>query len=112
MFVLQVWGWEDDGSLCAYKSDQQQPIPLQMGFKKLSWSDTPACEIEPVPTVNNSVPDNAGCLWGWQLDRNCPFKDTAAGQPLYYAGYDMVCNTTASAIQAVEHNDQHNGTEW
>jgi hypothetical protein len=54
------------------------------------------------------MPDKLGCLWGWQLQRNCAFRDTAVAQvePIYYKGYKLTCNATASKFRAAEHNAQ------
>lgn len=103
---MQVWGWELDGSLCAYKDDQQQPFPIDLGFRTgvLSWAEAPACTKEPVPSATNSMPDKMGCLWGWQLQRNCAFRDSAVQQPIYYPGYKGTCNATASILRAAEAN--------
>jgi hypothetical protein len=104
-----VWGWDEAGSLCAFKDDQQQPIPIQKTYRRLAWPETPACVQDPTPTAANAVPDNNGCLWGWQLDRNCAFKHPATSAPLYYAGYTRTCDVAASVLKAAEFNDKMAG---
>lgn len=110
---LQVWGWESDNSLCAFKDDRQQPTPMVTDYKlqMLSWREAPACSEQPKPTANNSAPDQNGCLWGFQLDRNCAYKNTTSPGskpvPVYYAGYPGTCNSTASDEQALEHNSMN-----
>lgn len=103
-----MWGWELDGSICAFKDDQQQPMPMHKAFRTamLSWEEAPACTDDPLPTANNSMPDALNCLWGYQLQRNCAFKDKATGQPLLYAGYTKLCNTTASTLRAAQFNTE------
>eukprot|EP00878_Enallax_costatus_P020542 GHUV01021721.1.p1 GENE.GHUV01021721.1~~GHUV01021721.1.p1 ORF type:complete len:384 (+),score=70.66 GHUV01021721.1:223-1374(+) len=94
---FKVWDWTGEGrqkALCAFKTDSQQPIPIDRHLYRLTWMDAPACVEEPEPTSNNSVPDKAGCLYGWQLDRNCAYK-TQTHEPVYYDGYKLKCNTTA-----------------
>eukprot|EP00878_Enallax_costatus_P018113 GHUV01019058.1.p1 GENE.GHUV01019058.1~~GHUV01019058.1.p1 ORF type:complete len:401 (+),score=99.90 GHUV01019058.1:689-1891(+) len=106
---FKVWGWQPKqieganannatGStsaieLCAFKSDRQQPTPIDRHVYRLTWLDAPACIEEPEPNANNSRPDTNGCLWGWQLDRNCAFN-THTDDPMYYDGYNRTCNTT------------------
>lgn len=74
----KVWGWQQPQKakadstaieLCAFKSDQQQPTPIDRRIYRLTWLDAPACVDEPEPSLDNSMPDQKGCLWGWQLDR-------------------------------------------
>ncbi|WIA33528.1 hypothetical protein OEZ86_006652, partial [Tetradesmus obliquus] len=92
---FRVWGW-DDGRLCAFKDDQQQPTPINKKNNRLAWADAPACTQEPKPTLDNAVPDRMGCLWGWQLDRNCAFKEQNTSEPKYIPGYNVTC--TASLV--------------
>jgi hypothetical protein len=40
-----VWGWDADGQLCAYKDDQQQPIPLDRVYNPLPWKFAQACSV-------------------------------------------------------------------
>jgi hypothetical protein len=101
--VLQTWGWESSGSLCAFKDDQQLPIPQQRTYTMLSWQEAPACKEQPTPTAANAVPDKFGCLWGWQVDRNCAFRDLT-GRPLYYKGYSGSCDSAGSVMRAAEFN--------
>lgn len=107
LLVLQVWGWEADGSLCAFKDDQQQPFPMHAAYRTtmLAFTEAPVCSDDPVPTKDNSEPDKLGCLWGWQLSRNCAFRDEKIGEPLYYSGYKRLCNATASQVRAAHFNE-------
>lgn len=60
-----------------------------------------------MPTNANSAPDAFGCLWGWQMDRNCAFKSAdASAEPLYYEGATQACNISASVQRAAEFNDK------
>jgi hypothetical protein len=103
---MQAWGWEADGSLCSFKDDQQQPFPINMAYMmtKLSFQEAAACTKDPKPTGQNSRPDKLGCLWGFQVHRNCAFKNDTTQEPLYYDGYKRVCNVTASIVRAFEFN--------
>jgi hypothetical protein len=100
---LQTWGWEISGSLCAFKDDQQLPIPQQRTYIMLSWQEAPACKLQPAPTADNAAADKFGCLWGWQLDRNCAFRDLT-GQPLYYKGDSGKCDAAGNAKRAADFN--------
>lgn len=91
--------------MCAYKDDQQLPIPENRQYYMLSWAEAPACQQQPTPTATSSAADSFGCLWGWQLERNCAFKD-AAGQPVFYKGYSRKCDSAASVKRAAEFNAQ------
>lgn len=103
--TCQTWGWEQQsGSLCAFKDDQQLPIPQQQTYTMLSWSEAPACLEQPQPTADNAVPDKFGCLWGWQLNRNCAYRDAATGQPVYFSGYSGKCDVAGSVRRAAEWN--------
>jgi hypothetical protein len=101
---LQVWGWDVPGTLCAFKDDQQQPIPIQKKYTRLAWPEASPCVSQPAPTADNSVPDNFGCLWGWERDRNCAFKKQGSSEPLVYDGYSQTCNISASVLRAAEFN--------
>jgi hypothetical protein len=79
---FKVWGWEN-GHLCAFKDDQQQPIPLDRHYTRLAWKDAPHCALESAPTIKNSVPDTRGCLWGWQLERYRRGCITCCTSPLH-----------------------------
>lgn len=107
--AVQTWGWEASGSLCAFKDDQQLPIPQQRDYVMLSWQDTPACKGQASPTAANAVPDAFGCLWGWQLDRSCAFRDAATGQALYFSGYIGKCDVAGSVRRAAEFNAKSAG---
>lgn len=63
-----MWNWEN-GRLCAFKDDHQQPIPIDTNYDKLAWADASACSEDPEPTNQTAVADGDGCLWGWQLSR-------------------------------------------
>jgi hypothetical protein len=66
----KVWAWER-GLLCAYKDDQQQPLPYDVtSYRRLAWADAPACASTPGPAT--TAPDRLGRLWGWELVR-CGF---------------------------------------
>lgn len=106
----QTWGWEPSGSLCAFKDDQQLPIPPQRSYTMLSWLEAPACKEAPTPTAANAAADRFGCLWGWQLERNCAYRDIA-GRPLYYQGYKGACDSAGSAKRAAEFNAKAAGDD-